>query len=430
MTRDDRWNPDTPPAQRTEAQRDRDRVLYSTAFRRLDAVTQVVLAKEGHLFHNRLTHSLKVAQLGRRMAENILAIVEDAPDQRVAIDELGGLDPEVVETACLAHDIGHPPFGHIGERALDACTRARGVRDGWEGNAQSFRIVTRLASAKEGVQGLNLTRASLNAILKYPRRYRMGESKWGTYDSDAEVFDWARESLGLGDDQRTLEAEIMDWADDITYAVHDVDDFYRAGMIPLFALVNASPAELAPLLDGVRNKWGKEGRDLDEAKLMAASSILRMLPAFAQYSGKTSQRAQLRDATSTLIGRYVKATTFSNGNLRIREEARLEVDVLQQLTREYVVNNPSLATQQHGQKRIIRQLFSIYSSALRRGDVLVFPPRLQEEVADMLGYDRDGPAAVRLVADVIAGMTEEEAIGMHRRLTGAELGSVADTQLI
>jgi dGTPase len=429
LEREARLHPDKPPDRRTEGQRDRDRVLYSTAFRRLDAVTQVVLAREGHLFHNRLTHSLKVAQVGRRMAENVLADASEEGSTE-ALDDLGGIDPDVVETACLAHDIGHPPFGHIGERALDACVRSRGVRDGWEGNAQSFRIVTRLAFAKEGIAGLNLTRASLNAILKYPWPYEEDNPKWGTYDSEEHIFRWARETTGLADRVRTIEAEIMDWSDDITYAVHDLDDFYRVGVIPLASLVEGSPAQMQPLLDGVRAKWAKEGRPINEERLAKTPRILRMLPAFTQYTGKTSQRSQLRNAASVLIGRYMGATSFADGRLLIRDEARLEVDLLQELTRQYVVQNPALATQQHGQARIIRQLFSVYATALPRGDVHLFPPRMQEEVEQQLAEDAEGAPATRLIADAIASMTEEEAVSMHRKLTGADLGSFGDTPLI
>ena len=150
---------------RTEFQRDRDRVLYSDEFRRLSGVTQVVSAVEGDVFHNRLTHSLKVAQVGRRMAESLLR--ESSED---LVEACGGVDPDVVETAGLAHDLGHPPFGHGGKDVICGASRDRGLEEGFEGNPQSFRIVTRLAVryADQVPPGLDLTRASLNAILKYP----------------------------------------------------------------------------------------------------------------------------------------------------------------------------------------------------------------------------------------------------------------------
>ena len=200
-------------------------------------------ATEGDVFHNRLTHSLKVAQLGRRMAERLL---KEHPSK---IEALGGLDPDVVETGGLAHDLGHPPFGHDGEEVLcqlvdnGALDGEDGTADGFEGNAQSFRIATRLASHVDnhrdgeaelpGNSGLNLTRATLNTTLKYP--WLRGESgkqrrKWGAYRADRDRFEWARAGwCGKG---LSLESALMDWADDVTYAVHDLEDFYRAGLIP------------------------------------------------------------------------------------------------------------------------------------------------------------------------------------------------------
>lgn len=218
---------------RTEFQRDRDRVLYSDEFRRLSGVTQVVSATEGDVFHNRLTHSLKVAQVGRRMAERLIL---ESPHDLVKV--CGGPDPDTVETAGLAHDLGHPPFGHGGEAAIDRLMRNHGLNEGFEGNPQSFRIVTRLAVRYPGQEppGLDLTRASLNAILKYPWQWEEAaenKGKWGAYREDSDIFEWAREETGLQQGQRSVEAELMDWADDITYAVHDLEDFYRANLIPL-----------------------------------------------------------------------------------------------------------------------------------------------------------------------------------------------------
>jgi len=160
--------------QRGAGQRDRDRILYSSAFKRLNGVTQVVAASEGTIFHNRLTHSLKVAQLGRRLAEHLL----DQKGEREKAEAWGGLDPEVVDAAGLAHDLGHPPFGHIAEKALDDLVTnpsSAGLGDiprnpdGFEGNAQTFRILTWLSAHHETkYPGLNLTRATLDATLKYP----------------------------------------------------------------------------------------------------------------------------------------------------------------------------------------------------------------------------------------------------------------------
>src|SRR5205809_376743 len=171
---------------RSPSQRDRDRVLYSSSFRRLAEVTQVVAANSGYVFHNRLTHSLQVAQVGRRLAEKLNKIQPETKEF---------IDPDVVEAACLAHDLGHPPFGHIAEHALNELADEIG---GFEGNAQSFRIVTRLASRSPNHAGLDLTAATLAAVLKYPWQ-RGGNpqktNKWGAYDSETRDFEFAVQLL-------------------------------------------------------------------------------------------------------------------------------------------------------------------------------------------------------------------------------------------
>lgn len=212
---------------RSPYQKDRDRLLYASAFQRLASVTQVVSASEGYVFHNRLTHTLEVAQIARRLAEKLLAQTDPA-----LVEALGGLDPEVVEAAALAHDLGHPPFGHIAEKQLDALAKRHTASDGFEGNAQSFRIVNRGAAHRTDYKGLNLTRATLNAILKYPwTRDRTGQDssghryeKYGAYDADQEVLVFAR-SGAVPASEKSVEAAIMDHADAIAYSVHDLDDF-------------------------------------------------------------------------------------------------------------------------------------------------------------------------------------------------------------
>ena len=214
---------------RSPWQMDRDRILYSSAIRRLRPISQLVSSDQSGVFHNRLTHTMKVAQVGRRLAEYCVQ------RQQTLAGRLG-VDPDVVEAACLAHDLGHPPFGHVGEWTLDRLGRKYQCMEGFEGNAQSFRIVARLSKQSRGWEGLNLTRATLTALMKYPwPRAAEGprSHKWGYYSSEEIDFNKSREWLPERFRAvKSVEAELMDWADDITYSVHDIEDFHRAGCIP------------------------------------------------------------------------------------------------------------------------------------------------------------------------------------------------------
>ena len=410
--------------------------MYSSAFRRLGGVTQVAAANERVVFRNRLTHTLEVAQIARRLAEYTVA---DQPD---AAEALGGINPDVVEAAALAHDLGHPPFGHVSEMKLDELLRRYGDSDGFEGNAQSFRIVTKLALRNKDFHGLNLTRATLNAILKYPWFRETGggfrERKWGAYRSESDEFEWARE-LGQGH-VKSVEAELMDWADDIAYSVHDLDDFYRVGLIPLDRILS-DPHERDWFWGRTANRLGSDRSDHDEIKRSfddLVDSMRLLCPLMARpYNGERQQRASLRTLTAWLIRRYVTDSILlqhpaENGGRRvsINDVFLKEVAILKQLTWVYVIEAPALATQQYGQRKLIEDLFGILADAASRNDFGVFPPRFGERLEDILaesgGVSIPNREAARTVSDYISGMTEREAVELHRRLSGASLGSVLD----
>ncbi|MBI3682672.1 MAG: dNTP triphosphohydrolase, partial [Acidobacteria bacterium] len=235
--------------------------MYSGAFARLAEITQVTSPDKGFVFHNRLTHSLKVGQIARRIAELLQR------EQPAEVGELGGVDADAAEAAGLAHDLGHPPFGHVAEEELDRLVRKARVRDGYEGNAQSFRIVVKLANSDarnrngEPIEGLNLTRQTLDGILKYPWAYKENSdypNKWGYYRTERDVFRWVRQ--GRARHQHSLIAEIMDWADDITFALHDLLDFFCVGRIPIDRCKGRMSSERDRLLKGMfsrKPKWAK-----------------------------------------------------------------------------------------------------------------------------------------------------------------------------
>jgi dGTPase len=266
--------------------------------------------------------------------------------------------------------------------------------------------------------------------LKYPWRREIGDRKWGAYETEAGIFEWAREPLRVGDRERTLEASIMDWADDITYGVHDVEDFYQVGFIPLAQLSALTPAQF-PHVDLVRRRWERQGLGPfnQQSFERAVRATVQWFPLDSEWTGTRSERVALRGFTSNAIGRYVGNTSIGKGVLQVPPQLRMEVEVLQSLTWAYVAESSALTTQQFGERRIISELFDIYWEAIVGGAFGIFPPRLQEEVQEVARSDVRLLEAVRFVADTIASMTEREATNVHRRLTGVALGSLSDSAI-
>lgn len=418
---DRRQHDERRPRYRTEAGRDRDRVLYASAFHRLGHVTQVTASETGLSFHSRLTHSLKVAQFARRLAEQLLRRDHSGAAGRV----VEALSPDAAEAAALAHDLGHPPFGHLAEEELNDVA---GKFGGFEGNAQSFRILTRLALRWPAHPGLDLTRRTLNGVLKYPWSLDPDDpkkrTKWNHYHADRDSFVWVRENLNT--ELRTVEAEIMDWADDVTYAIHDMDDFYRAGLVPLDRLCQHQPEleRFQAHLDQAGAEKGRAGAWVRSAELLFRS----VLDFDGPYTGSREERISLRMSGSGLITRYIDAPHVINDTTGaaffvIDEPLRDQIDVLKQLIWYYVIERPSLALIQAGQRRVIRGLFEMYEdAAVRQKKTNIFPPLVAERLEETLTED----AKRRVVVDYIASLTEDGALGIYRRLTGVASGSIVD----
>jgi dGTPase len=402
---------------RTAFQRDRARVLHSAALRRLAGKTQVVTPGTRTPAwdaspRTRLTHSLECAQVGRELGAAL------------------GCDPDLVEAACLSHDLGHPPFGHNGEQALNEFAEDCG---GFEGNAQSLRLLARLEpkrfvrSPESGDPvsvGLNLTRATLDAATKYPwargaHPTDPASPKFGVYEDDRPVFDWVRK--GAPDGRTTFEAQVMDWSDDVSYSVHDVEDGLHAGHIDPGCLhaeperqavfqvalgryvpADTDPAELAEALDRLLDQeWWPHG-----------------------YDGTAVAQARLKDATSQLIGRFCLAAegatrqTYGGGRLTryaaelvVPRGARLECAVLKAVADRYVMQRAEQERLRADQRVVVAELAEALTARA--------PDGLDPQFRALFDTAPDDRARKRVIIDQIASLTDASARSLHARLTNA-----------
>ncbi|RSM88039.1 deoxyguanosinetriphosphate triphosphohydrolase [Kibdelosporangium aridum] len=435
-----RYNSHDSQDYRSPFERDRDRILYSSAFRRLAGVTQVAAVSEQRVLHNRLTHSLKVAQMGRRLAQTI---TRDESNSGLA--ERAEVDADVVEAACLAHDLGHPPFGHVAESVLhERLQQVRGL-DGFEGNAQSFRIVTKLARRRITHPGLNLTRAVLDAILKYPRSFgqvrtspatlwtdRSLGGKWGVYESEINDFSWIRPSP-CGQ-VRCANAVLMDWADDITFATHDIEDYYRAGLIPLGDLGQAR----AEILEHAVARLEEDHHDFRSADFKTALDDV-----ISRFNGATrgsdwdtkENRAWLNKITSKNLTDLVGAVRVVDKPpyVAVDPDAQYLVEALKELTWYYVIDRPQLAMTQVGQKKLIGALYGQLCDCVRKdASSNRLPVVLREMYQDIDNDDDASPVfkdnesarIARAVADYICSLTECQAIDLSQRMNGTTRSSI------
>ena len=418
-----RWVAEPPKrAGRSDFERDRARVLHSAALRRLAAKTQVVRATSADFPRTRLTHSLECAQIGRELGQEI------------------GCDPDLVDAACLAHDIGHSPFGHNGEAALNELAAAIG---GFEGNAQTLRLLTRLEPKTEGA-GLNLTRATLDATLKYPwfRASPGGRppgtprdwggatppdppGKFGAYAEDAEVFGWIRQ--GAPARRPCLEAQVMDWADDVAYSVHDMEDGFHAGLITFKNLKSQTERAEVSRTAIAYCPGGVTEAELTE--ILEALLALDIWP--ASYDGGPGTVAALKNLTSELIGRFCVAaqeatlypdltSPFSHtspighsftryaADLVVPRRQRLECALLKAITARYVMNRAGVIAAQARERELLTEL----AHAIERGAPQTLDPLLRPSW-EAAGTDA---ALRRVVIDQVASLTDTSAIAWHHRL--------------
>jgi dGTPase len=391
---------------RGEFARDRARVLHSSALRRLGAKTQVLSPSNGDFARTRLTHSLEVAQVGREMAQEL------------------GIDPDVVDTACLAHDLGHPPFGHNGEAALNEWSKDFG---GFEGNAQTLRLLSRIEpkvfDTQGRTRGLNLTRAVLDASCKYPWSRQSGQAetggdysvKFGYYEDDKEVFEFLR--AGATPMRKCIEAEVMDFADDVAYSVHDFEDAIVAGYVDL-AEINSTSSD-AQLLQKIA-QW--DGSDLATSDFAAALVRLRSNGYWlSSHSGEMKDQATLKNLTSALIGSFVRRTTDQTelanasehlvrhqGALVIPSEVRAEIAVLKGIVSAYLMSDEKRQPYYQWQRAILTELADALLAANGKHLDTYCASAWQEAKSDEQKY--------RVVVDQVASLTDVSALSLHHEL--------------
>ncbi|MGK5678492.1 deoxyguanosinetriphosphate triphosphohydrolase family protein [Actinoplanes sp. URMC 104] len=442
---------------------DRDRIVASPFFARLAGVTQVISpGGAGLLVHNRMTHSLKVAQVARAIAERV--------DPGLA-DKLGGCDPDVVEAAALAHDLGHPPFGHLGERVLDRVARHRlGLPDGFEGNAQSYRIVTSTESRGQAIIGLNLTNAVRAAILKYPwtrhdvQRYMDpaprgaapppddpdgGSLKFGAYSTEIHDMRAARAPFAgrVADWQQTVEASVMDTADDIAYAIHDLEDVHRVGVLQQGAVATelmawqrwgaeTDLARAGGAIESLRRQLHrKDAWMADDEAFAAAVELVRaeLVDGLLArpFDGSLAAEAKVAAFSATWTRRLVESVetiadpAVRSGHVQLARAQWHEVQILKFVQNRFVLARPDLALHQRGQGRLLASLVDALMEWLTDpGEQQRIPSRLRDlvELAEAElpdgTPDRLGRARGRAVIDFVAGLTDNQAVGLMQALSG------------
>ena len=388
-------------AGRTEFARDRARIIHSFALRRLAAKTQVAVPWASDFPRTRLSHSLECAQVGRELGAAL------------------GADPDLMEGACLAHDLGHPPFGHNGETALAQLAIDCG---GFEGNAQSFRLLTRIEAktvdSKEKSVGLNLTRATLDAATKYPWSALENPKKFGVYSDDVEIFNWVRAGAPIG--KASMEAQIMDWSDDVAYSVHDLEDALVTGHIELSKL----KADLSNLYRVAKAEYLS---DITEEEAELALTSLTSLSCWPKsFDRSHRQLALLKDLTSQLIGRFAVAAeretrarygsgdlTRYSADLIVPRMQRVEVAILKAMPGYYIILAEKSQDLYTKQRTLLQKLVQLLMEQAPAALESFF---LQEWFTAETESER-----LRVVIDQVASLTDPGAYALYKDLTGTPI---------
>jgi dGTPase len=432
-------NAASPKDHRHATERDRDRILHSSAFRRLQGKTQVFGIGQADFYRTRLTHSVEVAQIARAIAQNLL--FDHPPLQRCIV-------PELAEAVALAHDLGHPPFGHAGEQTLDACMREVSRRSRltgkkvlrFEGNAQTFHILVAAEPKSPSYPGLNLTRATLAGVLKYPYEQDIGNDKF-VFSSDLPMAKWALEKGGAILKSRnrsnhrrlrtSIVCQVMDWADDCAYSVHDVEDALQAQFL------HPGDLEQARFARRVFAHY-EETRIEEEAPKLILSEVRERLLQFAKRilpSEWGDERAQRKSAMRNILNDLITSVSARRRSgsrredfcwdLEIPDEARILSVLCKSVIWEAVITDPRVAVMSTKGREILRDLFQLLmEEVLEKRSAVLFPRYYRPIVEECLGGGQ--MEAGRAVCNFLALLTDMDALRLHSLLRGSKASSVFD----
>jgi dGTPase len=434
--------PESPPSSkdhRHATERDRDRILHSAAFRRLQGKTQVFGIGQADFYRTRLTHSVEVAQIARAIAHNLLV-------EQPHLDCC--LTPELAEAASLAHDLGHPPFGHAGEQTLDACMREvsrkarltgkRVLR--FEGNAQTFHILVSAEPKSPSYPGLNLTRATLAGVLKYPYEQDIRNDKF-IFASDLPVAQWALQRGGSvlkaqdrprrSQPKTSIVCQILDWADDCAYSIHDVEDALQAQFLHPGDLEQARFARrVFAHYEETRKEELVPRLSFSEVRERLLDLEQRILPS-EHGDERAHRKAAMRNILNDLItsvsveslGRSRRAD-FS-WHLIVPHEARILSVLCKSVIWEAVITDPRVAAMSTKGREILRELFQLlFEEVLDKKSVALFPRYYRPIVEECL--EGGQMEAARAVCNFLALLTDMDALRLHALLRGSKASSIFD----